>query len=200
MNCSSFRFDEITTPRTQPPTVMPTIATVRPPVSVTTEPPIRLLERKSAAACDRYAREYSVLTYHILGGEETTLGDFPHMAALGYPSIEDGTLSWNCGGSLVAENFILTAAHCLTRQQPTVVKLGQVNLAAATPEDMGVDVPIAEIILHPDYVPSRNYHDIALLRLANNVTMTENVYPACLRAALDDVPDERWGSKEELKL
>lgn len=111
------------------------------------------------------------------------------MAALGYP--EDGGVSFKCGGSLVADNFILTAAHCLTREQPNVARLGQVNLMAAAGED-GQDIAIADIIMHPDYVPSRNYHDIALLRLASNVSMSENVYPACLRTSVVDVPNEAW--------
>lgn len=133
-------------------------------------------------------RDYSVLTYHILGGEETNLGDFPHMAALGYPS--DEGVSWKCGGALVAENYVLTAAHCLTREQPNVVRLGQVNLQANLEASGGQDVPVDSIIMHPDYVPRFNYHDVALLRLASNVSMSDTIYPACLRASVADVPNE----------
>lgn len=154
-----------------------------------TPPPIRLEVRRSATECNRFVNQYSTLTFHILGGEATNLGDFPHMAAIGYPSDETG-VSWKCGGSLVAENFILTAAHCLTREQPNVVRLGQVNLATNGPDETGQDIQIAEIIMHPNYVPRWNYHDIALLRLAQNATMSENVYPACLRASVADVPNE----------
>lgn len=181
------------------------VTTARPtPATTPSAPspvPIRLGDRRKAqAACDRFVRDYSVLTFHILGGEETSLGDFPHMAALGFPDISsDQTIEWRCGGTLVSENFVLTAAHCLTRQQPTVVRLGQVDLNTSTPDSQ--DIPIAQIIMHPDYVPSRNYHDIALLRLERNASMSENVHPACLRIAVADVKDEQliitgWGDMD----
>ena len=163
----------------------PMPVTLNPRVPAATPTPPRLEQRPSVRECTRFENENSGLTFHILGGEATSIGDYPHMAAIGYPSEEDG-ISWRCGGSLISENFILTAAHCATREQPSVVRLGEVNLQGSN----GLDVPIAQVIMHPEYVPSRNYHDIALLRLAQNITMNENVYPACLRTSVDDVPNE----------
>lgn len=166
------------------------------PVTIPSVPP-RSNARRSVTECSRFVREYSSLTFHILGGEQTNLGDFPHMAALGYPT-DDGSIGWRCGGSLVSENYILTAAHCLTRAQPSVVRLGQVDLTANDENSEAQDFQIADTIMHPDYVPNRNYHDIALLRLSANVQMTENVYPACLRTTVADIPNESlivtgWG-------
>lgn len=47
----------------------------------------------------------------IIGGENATAGEFPHMALLGYNV--DGQVNWECGGSLISEKFVLTAGHCL---------------------------------------------------------------------------------------
>lgn len=43
----------------------------------------------------------------IVGGGETGVNEFPHQALLG------DEREWFCGGSLVSEEFVLTAAHCL---------------------------------------------------------------------------------------
>ncbi|XP_055598765.1 serine protease snake-like [Uranotaenia lowii] len=121
----------------------------------------------------------------IVGGEAARPHEFPHHAILGWPrndnpdDIED--YEFRCGGSLISELFVLTAAHCFNEKlRPEIVRLGEHNLE----DDDGFhhDFSIAEngIILHPDYKIYASYNDIALIRLEYEVKITYFMRPACL--------------------
>ena len=50
----------------------------------------------------------------IVGGEEADVGEYPWLALLGYTSARGGDPQWKCGGSLIGDQHVLTAAHCVT--------------------------------------------------------------------------------------
>uniref|UniRef100_A0AAG5DAD2 Peptidase S1 domain-containing protein n=1 Tax=Anopheles atroparvus TaxID=41427 RepID=A0AAG5DAD2_ANOAO len=115
-------------------------------------------------------------------GRPVYLREFAHMAAVGWTQ-PNGTIVWNCGGSLIWENYVLTAAHCTvdySNMQPDVVRLGDINLYNDTDDQYAQQLKIVEIIRHPEHRFSSRYHDLALLRLEKNVVLNDTVAPACL--------------------
>ncbi|XP_023034313.1 serine protease snake isoform X1 [Drosophila willistoni] len=105
-------------------------------------------------------------------------GQYPHMAALGFHN-ENGEIDYKCGGSLISENFVLTAAHCLTTHgtAPDVVKIGDIKLKEWENDVAPQRRRVAKIHLHPLYNDTYYYHDIGLIELNRPVEYTWFVKP-----------------------
>ena len=93
----------------------------------------------------------------------------------------NGQVPW-CGGTLISSSHVLTAAHCTVGSAASSIRvlLGEHNVA----DSVFNRVDVAEIINHPDYDSDATDNDYAILRLANPVTFTNEVSPACLPADL----------------
>ncbi|KAF2895869.1 hypothetical protein ILUMI_10304 [Ignelater luminosus] len=129
----------------------------------------------------------------IHGGTETKIWEFPWMALLRYKyndSNEDA--GYNCGGTVINNRYILTAAHCVHPHQPIYpyeIRLGEWKISS--PEDCEegkalncadpvIDLQIEEKIVHPQYYARRGNNDIALLRLNRNIKFSNYIQPVCL--------------------
>merc|ERR1712018_473535 len=85
-----------------------------------------------------------------------------------------------CGGTIVNKKFVITAAHCYNSMFTDLrVIVGEHNLCDGVNEG-GKVIKVKKITLHPDYNSRTVDNDIAVLELAEDLTFTKKIKPACL--------------------
>uniref|UniRef100_A0AAG5D651 Peptidase S1 domain-containing protein n=1 Tax=Anopheles atroparvus TaxID=41427 RepID=A0AAG5D651_ANOAO len=123
----------------------------------------------------------------ITNGFEATPGQFPYQIAL---LSNFGAGTGLCGGSVLTNNFILTAAHCVVSGATTLANGGTAimgahnrNVNEATQQRIAFST--GGIIRHPQYSPTNIRNDIAVVRLNSAITYTARIQPARLPARSD---------------
>ena len=96
----------------------------------------------------------------IVGGEPTTIKEHPWQVALNVTL--DGEI-FVCGGSLVADRWVLTAAHCF---KPSTKPIEVRVKAGATELTEGQWSSIESIVIHEANNPKTHENDLALIRLS----------------------------------
>ncbi|XP_004609718.2 cathepsin G [Sorex araneus] len=117
----------------------------------------------------------------IIGGQEARPHSHPYMAHL---QIDTPTGQITCGGFLVREDFVMTAAHCMGSS--ILVILGAHNIGRQ--ERTQQQIPVRRIIPHPDYDIQDNRNDIMLLQLESRARINRFVRPLRLPHSRSRLP------------
>ncbi|GAA5116154.1 serine protease [Haloechinothrix salitolerans] len=99
----------------------------------------------------------------IVGGQDAEIEDFPFTVALRFSSSGEQF----CGGTLVAPDKVVTAAHCVAPQDPgdLAVVSGRTELSS----NDGTVSDVSDIWVHPDNGTDGANYDVAVLTLAESL-------------------------------
>lgn len=110
----------------------------------------------------------------IVGGEEVKPNAHPYQVGLLI-----NVMWWTslCGGCLLSDDVVITAAHCLQDSTSAQAIMGAHNIFTVEPTQLRKTVRTEGYIIHPDYDAVMLYNDIALLRLPSKVIFTPYIQP-----------------------
>ncbi len=115
----------------------------------------------------------------IVGGQPAAVGAWPWQAM-----VRSGP--YLCGGSLIAQEWVITAAHCLFDSEGNAVPasavtviLGEHNRAQS--DGMEQFLTVTEVIVHEEFSDWSNNNDLALLKLNRPATLNARVKPIGLQ-------------------
>jgi secreted trypsin-like serine protease len=112
----------------------------------------------------------------IINGEEAKPNSWPWMVYL-LTRISNSTSM--CGGSIIDQNTILTAAHCVdmaSNSSQVSVYVGLHDLFKINQ----TNIPWLSIHIHPEYNNETLENDVAIIKLKNALTFSDRMSPVCL--------------------
>lgn len=108
------------------------------------------------------------LNPRIINGDPARLGQFPWQAAV-YVNGDDG--AWFCGGTIIDQEWVLTAGHCVDGGRSARILVGSVELDFGGPNE----VPSQQLILHENYNGKTLANDIGLVHLSRPLEFSGNL-------------------------
>ncbi|XP_075976014.1 trypsin, alkaline A-like [Anticarsia gemmatalis] len=138
--------------------------------------------------------------HRIIGGSVTTINNYPSIVPLLFASNWVNFIQ-DCGGSILNQRSILTAAHCFHDAKNNPARW-RIRAGSSNAHSGGSVHNVNQIIIHPSYNRPTIDNDIAILRLASNLVMSNTVRAASIAGANYNLADNQvvwaagWGMTE----
>jgi hypothetical protein len=100
--------------------------------------------RKSLIACKEFGEPPVRFSSRIVGGTQVEIDEFPHFAAIGKRNKNSSLISFKCGGTLISDRFVISAAHCkreicFNDVSKCVIRLGTISMDEKDGSYSGID-------------------------------------------------------------
>ncbi|XP_075146834.1 serine protease snk-like [Haematobia irritans] len=118
----------------------------------------------------------------VVGGENALPKEFPFAALLGSLETIGNNINWFCGGTIISQYYVMTAAHCFYSPLGIInrVRLGELDFHSYSDDADPENFFVQKLIEHPDYRHNEPYNDIGLILLTKAITFNSYKHPACL--------------------
>ncbi|XP_020295935.1 proclotting enzyme-like isoform X2 [Pseudomyrmex gracilis] len=112
----------------------------------------------------------------VAGGQPADPKEWPWMVAL----LRRGSIQY-CGGVLITDRHVLTAAHCVYRYTPRdiTVRLGEYDFTKSE-ETRALDFAVTEIRMHRSFKLNTYENDIAIIKIHRPTVFNSYIWPICL--------------------
>ncbi|XP_017785375.1 PREDICTED: chymotrypsin-like protease CTRL-1 [Nicrophorus vespilloides] len=108
----------------------------------------------------------------IIDGQPAKVGQFPWQVLI---TVETPDGPKSCGGTLLSNRWVLTAAHC-TKKNFHSYNIWLGKIAQSETEEGSQIVVVRRLIVHPDY-DGDHTNDISLLESLTDINFTDNIKP-----------------------
>jgi len=165
---------------------------------------LKNFDRSDKCECGPVVSDRRRMDTRIVNGEEADPHEFPWIASL---MGKDGW--WYCGSTIINEEWILTAAHCVEDEEASkvFVRVGDHDNAddSDTKFDKKQTLEVKKIIIHAGYDTDSGNNDVALLKLKKKIDFKSfkgTVAPVCIPEEMKTYNGEivtvaGWGHQEE---
>ncbi|XP_011502277.1 PREDICTED: chymotrypsin-2-like, partial [Ceratosolen solmsi marchali] len=128
----------------------------------------------------------------IIGGSDADIREFPFFVSLRY--IETNTIF--CGGAIISDRHILTAAHCLHPHYDNFESIRIYTVVTSAQSTDGLYYTIEKVIYHPGFSPVMNSifmndNDVCVIKIKENIIFS--TYQNKIDLPIVNIEDDFYG-------